>query len=319
MGIFNGNLDNYMMSNEFNIVTPAIISLNRQVFKWISDGVPGAIIYGRPRIGKTHAIVHIASVLKQKYGQGLPVYIFNSTEHIAKDKYFYTELLKAVGHKEFDKGSVGMLKERLLNKLYADASTARYKKIVLFIDEAYNFSEKDFKWLIDIYNNLYLKNIRLYVFLVGSDELLARKRALIIAKQHQIVGRFMVEECHFHGIRTTKELSICLANYDKNMEFDNRQIILTKEFFPEAFDDGKRLFQCSDTLMNEYIGIMKQTGMSVVSEIPMMYFVNTVKYCLANFGAEGKNIYFPSKAEWKKSIANSGYTVAERVYYNVKI
>lgn len=244
MGILNGNLDNYMISNEFNIVTSAIISLDKQVFKWISDGVPGAIIYGRPRIGKTRAILYIASVLKQKYGQELPVYILNSTEHIANDKYFYTELLKAVGHEEFDKGTVSMLKERLLNKLIADACNTQYRKIVLFIDEAYNISEKDFKWLIDIYNNLYLKNIHLYVFLVGSDELLARKRALIIAKQHQIVGRFMVEECHFHGIRTSKELSICLANYDKNMMFGNRQIILTKEFFPEAFADGKRLFQC---------------------------------------------------------------------------
>ncbi len=164
-----------------------------------------------------------------------------------------------------------------------------------------------------------LKNIHLYVFLVGSEELIARKQALILAKQHQIVGRFMVEECHFHGIQSAKEMSICLANYDQPLEIVGEQISLAKEFFPDAFLDGKRLFSCADTLMDEYLKIMKEIGIPSASEIPMMYFVNTIKYCLNNYGITGKKLYFPTDEAWRNSIFNSGYVAAERLYFNVPI
>lgn len=312
-------LDNFFISNEFNITTSAIMELQNQVLRWVSDGMPGAIIYGRPRIGKTRAILYIASILKSKYGRELPIYVLNATEHVPKDKLFYSELLKVVGHPEFDKGTVSMLKDRLLNSLFASACNTKSRKIILFIDEAYNFSEKDFKWLMDIYNNLNLKDIHLYVFLVGSEELVARKQALIMAKQHQIVGRFMVEECHFHGIQSSKELAICLSNYDKVLEIAGEQRILTKDFFPDAYADGKCLYSCADMLMEEYLKIMKEIEIPSASEIPMMYFVNTVKYCLNIYGINGKKMYFPTADAWYDSIINSGYVAAERLYFNVPI
>lgn len=313
-------LDHIFVSNDFNITTPAILLLQKNVMKWIADGIPGAIIYGRPRIGKTRAIFYIASALKSRYGRELPIYVFNSTDHVAKDKYFYSELLKTVGHPEYEKGTVSALKERLINSLINSACSTKYQKIILFIDEAYHFTEKDFNWLMDIYNNLYLKNIHLTVFLVGSEELKARKQALIMAKQHQIVGRFMVDECHFHGIQSAKDISICLYNFDNQYNLSNQaSLIFAREFFPNAYADGKRLSECSDDVMNEYLNIMKEIGIPTNSEIPMMYFINTIKYCLKTFGKSGRDIYFPDVAAWNEAIRNSGYIEAERIYYNVPI
>ncbi len=312
-------IDNYFASNEFNIATSAIMNLKTKILKWIADGTPGAIIYGRPRIGKTRAILYIASVLKAKYGRELPIYVLNATEHVSKDKFFYSELLKVVGHPEFDKGTVCVLKERLLNSLFTSACNTKYRKIILFIDEAYNFSEKDFKWLMDIYNNLNLKNIHLYVFLIGSEELIARKQALIMAKQHQIVGRFMVEECHFHGIQNQKEMSICLYNYDNPLEISDERIILTREFFPEAYADGYRLSSQVNIIMEEYLKTMNEIGIPPASEIPMMYFTNMIRHCLNDFGIYGKKLYSPTPEAWYDSIKESGYVAAERLYFNVPI
>lgn len=312
-------LDNYFISNEFNIATSAIMDLQNKILKWVADGTPGAIICGRPRIGKTRAILYIASVLKAKYGRELPIYVLNATEHIPKDKFFYSELLKVVGHPEFDKGTVSMLKERLLNSLFSSACNTKFRKIILFIDEAYNFGEKDFRWLMDIYNNLNIKNIHLYVFLVGSEELIARKQSLIMAKQHQIVGRFMVEECHFHGIQSEKEMAICLCNYDKPLEIAGKQIILTKEFFPDAYADGYRISSSANLIMSEYLKIMKDIGIPPKSEIPMMYFTNMVKHCFNDCGIYGTKMYTPNEASWHNAIINSGYVAAERLYFNVPI
>ena len=312
-------LDNYFISNDFNITTSAILGLKANVLKWVSDGTPGAIIYGRPRIGKTRAIIYIANILKSTYGRELPVYVFNATEHIPKDKFFYSEFLKVVGHPEFDKGTVSMLKERLINTLLTVAFSTKHRKIILFIDEAYNFSEKDFKWLMDIYNNLNLKNVHLYVFLVGTEELVARKQALIMANQHQIVGRFMVEECHFCGIQSVKDMAICMVNYDQKLDVLDERVSLTETFFPEAYKDGKRIHHCADELMEEYLSVMKEIGIPSASEIPMMYFVQTIKNCLNIYGIYGKKMYFPDKNAWRESILEAGYVAAERLYFNVRI
>lgn len=310
-------LDRYFSSNQFNIATAAILDLEEHITKWIFNNTTGAIIYGRPRIGKTRAIIYISTMLKVKYGSELPIFVLNATEHVPKDKFFYSELLKVVGHPEFDRGTVTMLKERLLTSLFACASNTQYRRIILFIDEAYNFSEKDYRWLMDVYNNLNLKDIHLYVFMIGTEELRARKQALIMAKQHQIVGRFMVEECQFHGIQNAKQLAICLYNFDKPLNIAGRQIVLTKEFFPEAYKDGRFLSSCAEELMDEFLIVMQEIEIPEKSEIPMLYVVNAIKYCLNNYGVAGKKLYFPTREAWRDSIDNSGYAMAERVYYNV--
>lgn len=313
------DLDNYFISNNFNITTPAILSLQDNINKWISNGTPGAIIYGRPRIGKTRAILYIATTLKAKYGAELPIYVHDATEHTAKDKFFYSELLKTVGHPEFDKGTVSVLKERLLNALMLSACGTKSKKIILFIDEAYNFTEKDYKWLMDVHNNLNLKDIHMNVFLVGSEELKATKQAFIMAKQHQIVGRFMIEECHFHGIMSEKDISICLWNYDQKIKFISSSFVLTEKYFPNGFHDGERLFNSAGILMEEYEAVMKEMNIPITSDIPMMYFINTIKYCLNTYGICGKGIYFSDRDAWRDSILNSGYVKAERILYDAPV
>lgn len=319
MGYDFDDIDNYFVSNEFNIITPEILKLQEAMMKWISAGIPGAIIYGRPRIGKTRAILYIAHKLKEKYGPELPIFVHNSTDHISRDKYFYSEMLKTVHHPEYDKGTVSALKERLINAFISYASCTKSKKIILFIDEAYNFTEKDFKWLMDVYNNLNLRDIHMTVFLVGSEELLARKQALIMAKQHQIVGRFMVSESQFHGMKNVSDMSICLYNFDKEIQiFDNR-LILTELYFPDAYKEGKKLTDCSNDLWDSFNEIKKENSIIEDAEIPMMYLINTIRYCLNTYGTPGKQTYFPTKSEWKDSIINSDYAENERMYYNVPL
>lgn len=312
------DLDDIFVSNQFNIATQEILLLKEKTLEWIGNGIPGAIIYGRPRIGKTRAILYISAKLKEKYGRELPVFIYNATNHVPKDKYLYSELLKVVGHIDSEKGTVTALKERLMNSLASYACNTKYRKIVLFIDEAYHLADKDFQWLMDIYNNLNLKNIHMSIFLIGTEELKAKKQALILSRQHQIVGRFMVEESRFHGIKSIKDMSICLYNFDVPYTLENNEkIIFTKYYFPRAYEDGKRLTKCADLLMQIFEKNMKEIGIPATSEIPMMYFITTLKYCFRHYGVHGKNLYFPDEEAWDDSIKHSGYLAAERVYYDI--
>ena len=48
----------------------------KSVEEWVSRSNYGAIIYGRPRIGKTRAIKYISDNLRKKFGEELPIYIY---------------------------------------------------------------------------------------------------------------------------------------------------------------------------------------------------------------------------------------------------
>lgn len=312
------DLDDIFISTKFNITTNQIIQLKDMIFEWIANGVTGAVIIGRPRIGKTTAMIEISAKLKEKYGKDLPIFTYNVTNHIPRDKAFYSDLLKMVGHPLSERGTVTALKERLINTLAASACASRCRRIVLFIDEAYHLADKELQWLMDIYNHLYIRDIHLTVFLIGTEELKVKKQALIMSRQHQITGRFMTEEYSFHGIQSVKDLTICLSNFDMNYRLsENNQIIFTKEFFPEAYADGHRLSKASQLIMEVFEQNMKEIGIPESSEIPMQYFMNTVKYCFKKYGIHGKGIYFPDKAAWDDALKHSGYLAAERMYYDV--
>ena len=170
-------------SRDFTIPTVAILDLAQTVDDWISDGECGAIVYGRSRIGKTRAIFYISNELKKKYGKALPVYVLNMTDHKPTEKYFYSEMLKTIGHAEAHKGTASMMKERLINALISDSRETPYRRVVLFIDEAFQLTSKDFSWLMDIHNNLDMSNVHLTVLMFGTKELKAIKNAYCRAKK----------------------------------------------------------------------------------------------------------------------------------------
>lgn len=293
-------------SIHFTLPTIAILDLSKQVNTWITEGECGAIIYGRPRIGKTRAIMYISRELKKKYGTALPVYVLNMTDHKASEKYFYSEFLKAIGHKEVHKGTVSMLKERLINALIFDAQETQYRRVVLFIDEAFLLTEKDFIWLMDIHNNLDMQNVHLTVLLFGTSELKGIKTAFCRAKKYQIVDRLMLEEYLYQGISSSKDALACLHNLDIPLTNYHRPIILTQTFFPDAYDDKKRLASCADMLWDSFCELIESQNIAD-SDVPMKYFMKAIIYCLKTFGAFGKGIYFPNKANWEEAVLNSGY------------
>ena len=306
-------LERYLFSINYTIPTKQILDLKRNVEDWMSRSNCGAIIYGRPRIGKSRAIKYISDNLRKKFGEQLPIYILNATSHTVTDKVLYSELLKAVGHADAHKGTASQLKERLINRMIVDALDTKYRRIVLFIDEAYLLTERDFIWLIDIYNNLNQADILFTVFLVGSFELKELKTIFIKTKKSQIVGRFMVDEFLFKGIQTKADMQICLASLDKpfNIKGYPEEIILSKLFFPLAYSDGYTLSSFIDDIWETFLSITSRYNI-MNADIPMKFFMDTIIYCLKNYGYE-KKLYIPGKTEWENSIIKAGFVSAESI------
>lgn len=305
-------VERYLGSMEFTIPTKSILDLQSKVIEWISMNDCGAIIYGESRVGKTRAIRYLASHLKEKYGSQLPVYTMNATDQIPTQKNFYATVLGALGHEEAYKGTAVQMRQRIVNRIIVNALDTKYRRAVLFVDEAYLLSIKEYTWLIDLYNELNLKNILLTVFLVGTPELKEQKSGFIRAGKKQIVLRFMVNEFEFKGITSLRDAMICMASIDKPFKIPgyNSDIILSKLFFPKAYESGYEMVNFAEDLWNAF-KIVKQQNDIHDDQIVMKHFMAAITYCFRKYGAYNEAVFAPTTDEWINSIVDSGFVSSQ--------
>ena len=305
-------LERYLGSIQYTIPTKSILDLQCKVEEWISMNDCGAIIYGESRVGKTRAIRYISLHLKEKYSLQLPIYTFTATDHVPTQKTFYSSLLTAIGHEEPHKGTAVQMRQRLVNRIIVNALDTKYRRAILFVDEAYLLSDKEYLWLIDIYNELNLQDILFTVFLFGTRELKQQKTVYISAGKKQIVLRFMVNEFEFIGITNQKDAAICLASTDKPIRIPSckEEIILSELFFPLAYKDGLRLTSYTEDLWNAFKQVKEENNISS-DQILMKHFMDAIFYCLKKYGTYGKALYQPTVEEWRESIVESGFVISQ--------
>lgn len=305
-------LERYLGSIKYTIPTKSIMDLQHKVEEWISMNDCGAIIYGESRTGKTRAIRYISTHLKEKYGTQLPIYTLCATDHISTQKTFYSSLLTAIGHEDAHKGTAVQMRQRIVNRIIVNALDTKYRRAILFVDEAYLLHDKEYLWLIDIYNELNLNDILFTVFLFGTRELKEQKTGYIRAGKKQIVLRFMVNEFEFMGITCKKDAAICLSSMDKPFKIFgyDQSIILSKLFFPEAYKDGLKLYSYVEELWKAF-EVVKQQNNIQTDQILMKHFMDTTIYCFRQYGAYNKQLYAPTTEEWIASIIGSGFVISQ--------
>jgi hypothetical protein len=111
----------------------------------------------------------------------------------------FANLLEAVGAPDPNAGTNPSKRMRLSLRIREAAARAGSGTVLLFCDEAQRYDENEYEWLRNVHDALDRQQIKLFTFLVGQQELLARKTGLQIAAKTQIVARLMVEELSFHG------------------------------------------------------------------------------------------------------------------------
>ena len=301
-----------LASPYFVIGTPSIYELEEKMLLWLKTSTCGAIIHGRPRIGKTKAITYMLESIHENFDANMPVFIWNITDHDWNEKGFYSDLSMALKMQNIRRTMTGTeIKHAVISHLTALAEQGKYRKIVILIDEAYNLGKREFSWLMDIYNNLSVNNIRLTTFLVGSEELMDLKYELAETGCSQILGRFMTRESVFRGIETEDEMKTCLAAFDDkivNPKDLNCEYNLEELFFPHAREHGKGYFQMlSHAFWSEFQSARGKAGIDD-QDIPMQYFMDSFINLLTLFGEGGAEPHvWPDSKDIAKAIELSDY------------
>ncbi len=299
----------YITSPNFVIPTKGILDTENRIKTWMTLGACGGIIYGRPRIGKTRCIYHLADSLKSDRFGKIPVIIWNITDHADTEKNFYSSLLMAMGFECPRSSTALVIKERVINALIAMACDSPLRRVVLLIDEAWKFYEKDFAWLMDLYNNLIAIDIQLFAFMFGTRELHDLKTSFKQSGKDQIVGRFMINEIQYSGIRSEAEMRFCLASMDKlrmvTVGYRVLEDTMLDFYFPNA--DGRCFYDLTSDLYNAFLKVRNNCGMKA-DDIPMKYFIDSFIICLNLFGSYGCNsVAFPGYEELLECVEMSGY------------
>ncbi len=301
-------------TQRYVLPTPAIVALHDAVDQWTANRVPGAVIVGRPRLGKTRAIFYVTQWLAQA-ASPLPVVHWRCYEHKSPaEGVFFEDLLRASGHALVRSGTPSAKRDRLVQWLWEKAHRAGDNRLLLFADDAQRLAGQHYQWLMDIYNDLDAEGVSLITLLVGQQELKHQRSAFLTAGQRQIVGRFMTHIHQFYGVRTEDDLTECLESYDTATEFPVGSGWSFPQYFcPVRFAAGWRLKEEAGTLWEVFARLRRAHAIPSDLDIPMQYVTWTVEYLLKQERS------LEPMATWNEglmeaAIRHSGYLDAEALW-----
>lgn len=305
--------DNYVLA------TRAIIELELQIREWVKRKVRGAIVCGRPRLGKTRAIRHLKEHVKTLFGREIAVFVLSCGQEdfgSTTDKAFYTDFLAAVGYGLPHVGQRADKQHRLIEFMKSEALRIGDRKILLIVDEAQNLSSRQLGHLVTIHNALENDGFLLYTYQFGQPELRYRKTALRVANKNQILARFMASEYQFRGIRDKQDVRFALTRYDdpSASEFpEGSGTSYTEYFFPNAYRKGWRLSQLTDLIFEGFQKTRVQLQVDRAADIPMAPFTAVVDAILTEWACSSDrppNVTEDTVARLLDEVAYEGYELA---------
>lgn len=291
-------------SGNFLIPTPQIQELSQTIQWWLENRITGAVIYGKPRIGKTSAMMLIGeTLLKGVYN--IPYFYMSAVqESKPSESSFYSNLLQAVNHPKPNNQNKAQKRIQLLDYFLVIARDSQQDRLVLMIDEAQNLTEYHYDWLISLYNELYFRDVQLITFLVGQEQLNLQKQTFLEMGMAQIVGRFMVDSQEFYGIRSKHEIKEVLKAFDSKIEFPEGSGVSYTNYF---FKSGLHLSDYSDNLYIALKNINLEHSINPHSEIPLYSFIPIVREALLQCGDSGQQLTAIEVTDWEDIIKSTMY------------
>jgi hypothetical protein len=302
-----------LVRRNYRVATPAIESFVDLVERCLRVLMPGALVYARPRMGKTYAIDYVCLHLERTRPEVLTIRL--SCEHHRADFEgpFFSALLIAAGATgDVLKTAITLKRQELIRRIRERLATRRGHIVVLFCDEAQRQSKNAYEWLRDVHDQLAYHGIRLITFLVGQPQLLAHKARFQMSGDEQIVARFMIEQLQFSGVQDADDAATCLAGYDRTRYPEHSGPSFTGFFLPQGVAAGLRLEDCGTDLWNAFVRAHAEAQLSGAPEIQMDYFTRAVESLLGQGGKFDSPLLKLDEAHWTRAVEESGYVSAQQ-------
>jgi hypothetical protein len=306
-----------VLTGEYAIFTPPMNEMIVTIGDWIDQRLTGGYIYGPSRFGKSRGVKwFIRSMLKERFGQKLPMIVWNRPPTKITEGEFWNYLLGATEFMFFSPlNPKKKVQARFLFKqqLITLARSASKNYITLVIDEAHDVTLTEWKWILGLQNELDYEGYRLSVFSIGTHQISYKPDYLANTGNAHIVARFFCADSKFHGISNVEELGFVLNGYDLDSEWPpGSNTSFLKYFSPNDFQNNNRLsnskselWQCFQELLPQEIksGVKKQP-----IEIPMLHVAKTVEQALCQLSNGDSWEEVTKRENWLKLIYKTKFT-----------
>ena len=159
-------LEHPLVRRNYRVATAAIEAFADLVERCLRVLIPGALIYARPRMGKTHAIDYVCLHLARIRPAVLTVRMSCEHHRVDYEGPFFSALLIAAGASgTVLKQSITVKRQDLLRRMLERLAARKGHIVVLFCDEAQRLSQNSYEWLRDVHDQLAYHRIRLITFL----------------------------------------------------------------------------------------------------------------------------------------------------------
>lgn len=301
-------LTKVMAGRAFMIKTSPAAAYLIKLKSWLTTGSHGAIIYGRPRLGKTMATRWVLQSIRELIGYVPSIEVPIRQQRMVTEREFFQHLLHCANHKYYDVGTAGDRRDRLAEWLAIRAHRSPVNAVVMFFDEAQYLTDNQLNWLVNIDNELDMHGCRLFCLLVGQPELKEKKDKLISKSKEQIVGRFMVREYEFPAIRSQIQLNDSFSEFNSTEYPPHTGTTFPANFIPQAVRGGFTLKDLAPATWASFEGLWLAAGIRGDVEIPMHYLTAALMEILdrlTKFDAPKLEV---SEEVIKKCVAASGYS-----------
>lgn len=262
-----------MMRATTALPTRPIEELVNAIRGWLDYLLPGALVWGRVRVGKSEAISYICGNAGELLGSNIPTFRYScaySQESATTEGRFFESLLVALGYELAEFGRVETKKQRTIEFLVEQAKDRGEDRVILFVDEAQWLGDMQYRYLMILHNELNSRGVRLITILVGQPELLEAKRACRSAGKGHVMGRFMTCTHHFQGVVGEADLGRLLSALDDGDEFPVGSGWSYSAFFaPRAFEAGFRLEPHAVLIWRTIQQVLNEEGLPEAKETTM--------------------------------------------------
>ncbi|ROT99905.1 ATP-binding protein [Marinobacter sp. R17] len=230
--------------------TPAMAQLRGEITQWLWTGLPGAIIAGPARVGKTTALDAVCDDLVDRSGRHIAVFRVSMP---MRDQFtvvsVFRQLCTGAGLEFTQRHTADQLADRYIHCIADAMAETGIAQAVLMVDECQRLTPKQFNAFAELYDRLRALERALLVVFVGND---AETWSLIDGMDPHyyahLHGRFFRVRREFRGISSAQEVGDCLRQYDTRRHPPESGRTFVAEFLPEAVAAGFRLASASSLL-----------------------------------------------------------------------
>lgn len=263
--------------------TPMVRDLEQTIKHWVWTGLPGGLVIGGSRMGKTTAAEIIANRIVDRRRNKLPATIISIPR---RDRHTIKAVVNVLAQTlDPDIGlrlTTDVLVNTILYRLSDLACLTNSRVVLLFVDEIQRLHPTQLQVFADLYDVLKLSGIRLVViFLANSDESSRLIEAMKLRENRHIYGRFFTKLHTFRGIYSKAVVNKVMSEFDNTYYPSEEDCSYTEYFCQSDFNNGFRFSHLSDLVWKTYKNLFKDR--CLLDDWPAQYFFNSMCILLIDY------------------------------------